>query len=127
MQRYAAFPSVSIRRDFVSAANIADILLAEGTPPEIDLLSIDVDGNDYWIWRSLPAFRPKVVVIEVNPFFEPPLRWVLPYDAAFRWNGDWRFGASLAALEALGRELGYGPAGMRWVGYQRIFRTGRPA
>jgi len=107
MKRYADYPTVAIRQYFVSAENIAKIFELEGVPTQFDLLSIDVDGNDYWIWKSLSLFRPKVVVIECNSLYAPPHKWVLPYDAAFRWNGDWHFGASLAALEALGRELGY--------------------
>jgi hypothetical protein len=106
-RRFEDNSAVAVRQAFVSTENIEQIFLAAGVPRELDLLSIDIDGNDYWLWRSLALYRPKIVVIETNPFFEPPQKWVLPYDAAFCWKGDWRFGASLAALEALGRELGY--------------------
>jgi hypothetical protein len=106
-RRYAAAPGVAVRQAFVSVANLEGLFVEAGVPVDFDVLSIDVDGNDYWLWRSLVAFRPKIVVIEFNAFFAPPERWVLPYDPAHRWNRDWRFGASLAALETLGAERGY--------------------
>jgi hypothetical protein len=66
-----------------------------------------VDGNDYWIWRALDRFRPRVVVIEYNGDLDPASVQVMPYTPGFRWDHSSGYGASLGALEALGGEKGY--------------------
>ena len=79
-----------------------DRLLA-GTPAPIDfdLLSIDIDGNDYHVWQSLQEYRPKLVVIEFNPTIPNEVDFVQPRDPAIRQ------GASLTAIARLAREKGY--------------------
>lgn len=65
MDRSAAERNPGIRREFISAENINELFAKYGVPEEFDLLSIDVDGNDYWIWKALrDVYRPRVVVIE---------------------------------------------------------------
>jgi hypothetical protein len=76
-------------------------------PVELDVLSIDVDGNDYWIWRALMAYSPRIVVIEYNAHWPADVRWVQPYDPERTWQGTDNFGASLGALRSLGTEKGY--------------------
>ena len=63
---------VSVRAGFVTPENINE-LLGEVTPEggDVDLLSIDVDSIDYWIWDAVEGFRPRVVVCEYNPSFGP--------------------------------------------------------
>jgi len=73
---------------------------------EPDLCSIDVDGADYWIWRALTRYRPRVVVIEVNAALPADERWAQPEDAP-PWDETDAFGASLGALRALGADKGY--------------------
>ena len=75
-------------------------------PQHFDLLSIDIDGNDYWIWDAITA-TPRVVVIEYNSSILPPQRKSITYNPTFRWDGTEYYGASLSALEALGRRKGY--------------------
>ena len=72
------FPGVTCLGRFVGSGgpNSLDGLLREvDAPDSFELLSIDVDGDDYHIWKSLESFRPKVVIIECNPTF--CLRWSL--------------------------------------------------
>ena len=71
------------------------------------MISIDVDGNDFWIWQAIKR-RPRVVVIEYNSHVSPRLSRTIPYDADFRWNhcSDY-YGASLRALADLGRRKAY--------------------
>lgn len=78
-----------------------------GVPDDLDLLSIDIDGNDYWVWRRIERFRPQVVVIEYNPYYEPPQRWVMRFDADHVWDGSTHYGASLESLYWLGKDKGY--------------------
>jgi len=74
---------------------------------EIGLLSIDIDGNDYWIWKNLNYYFPKVVCVEYNPNFEPTESRVIEYDPKFRHDNTNYYGASALALCNLGIEKGY--------------------
>lgn len=85
-----------------SADNGLDQLLGRySIPRNFDLLSVDVDGNDYHIWRAAKDFRPKLVLIEYNPTIANSVDFVQPADA------DFRQGSSAAALVRLAREKGY--------------------
>jgi hypothetical protein len=100
--------AVAARR--ASRENVNEIVETHGAGGQIDLLSIDIDGNDYWVWEALAACTPRVVIVEYNAWFGPERRLVVPYDPDFDRNrlGQRRYyGASLAALEALGRRKGY--------------------
>lgn len=96
-----------VRREFVTAENVESLFKKYGVPREFDLLSIDIDGNDYWAWKAITSYRPRAVVIEYNATIPPPESRTIAYDSAFRWDGTDYFGASLAALERLGRSKGY--------------------
>ena len=77
-------------------------------PYEFEILSIDVDGNDLWLWKSLSnIYCPKVVVIEYNAHLPPPISATIPYSENHCWDGTCFFGASLNALNALAQEKGY--------------------
>jgi hypothetical protein len=74
--------------------------LLKGTelPKEFELLSLDIDGNDYYVWQSLKEYTPMVVVIEFNPCIKLN-DYVQPFDG--------KGGASLSMLNKLGKEKGY--------------------
>lgn len=74
---------------------------------EPDLLSLDIDYNTSHIWRALDFLRPRVVCIEYNGHYPPGVAHEVPYKADGAWQGTTRFGASLKALELIGREKGY--------------------
>jgi hypothetical protein len=119
---YRPFPNVRVRSDFVYAENIVGIFREEGVPEDLDFLSIDIDGNDYWIWKTLgAAFRPKVVTIEYNCHDKPPIERVMQYDPNHRWKGDWNYGGSLAAMTSLGAKLGYSLIGTESSGVNAFF------
>ncbi len=77
------------------------ILAATPTPQDFDLLSIDIDGNDYHIWDSLKSYNPKVVVIEFNPTIPPEVEFIQPR------NLQVNQGCSLLSLYKLGKDKGY--------------------
>lgn len=105
---YADCAGVKSTQRFVTRDNVNAILAEFGVAPEFDLLSIDIDGNDYYIWETTAeAYRPRVVIVEMNASYPPPLHWVMPYDPEHGWDGSSYYGASLAAFEALGAKLGY--------------------
>lgn len=80
---------------------LEDFLQRAGAPERFDLLSVDIDGNDWHIWNSLQTFRPRVVVIECNPTIENDIYFVQAY------GREVHHGASLLALVELGKEKGY--------------------
>jgi hypothetical protein len=77
------------------------ILSAYGIPEKFDFLSIDVDGNDYHIWKAIQEYRPKVVCIEYNPTIPSEVYFVQPPDHGINQ------GCSLLALDELARSKGY--------------------
>ena len=109
---YAALPSVRCVHALVTRENIASVFAANDVPQDLDLLSIDVDGNDYYLWEALAEYRARVVIIEINPAFPPPQRWVMAYNPDHTWQHDDYYGASLASLTALGNRLGYALLGI---------------
>jgi hypothetical protein len=98
--------AVPIHKEMVTAENIDGLLRKYQVPQSFDLLCIDIDGNDFWVWKQI-AHRPRVVVIEYNAHYRPPLRGTIRYDPGFRWQGTNYYGATLQALAELGRMKGY--------------------
>lgn len=90
----------------VTAENINALFAEAGVPQTFDLLSIDIDGNDLWVWQAL-TFEPRVVVIEFNPRWGPSKSRTVPYDPDRFWDGTDYYGASVLALWRLGQRKGY--------------------
>jgi hypothetical protein len=118
---YRHLPSVRCVRSRVTSANVEALFSEASVPEEFDLLSIDIDGNDFWVWRAVEKYRPRVVVAEYNAFYPPPRRWVMQENDDYCWNGTSYFGASLASLVALGRAKGYTLVGTDTSGVNCFF------
>jgi len=101
---------VKIVNHFITKENINKIFEENDMTGEIDLLSIDIDGNDYWIWKAINVVKPRVVVIEYNSAFGNK-SITIKYDSNFRRSIKHKtslyFGASLSALTKLAKEKGY--------------------
>ncbi len=96
-----------VKREFVSAENVEALFDKYGVPESFDLLSIDIDGNDWWVWKAIGRYRPRVVVVEYNIFFELHDAKTIEYRADHVWDETCYHSASLAAFEKLGRDKGY--------------------
>jgi hypothetical protein len=105
----------------VTAENIDALLSEHAAGAEIDLISIDIDYNDYWIWKAITTVRPRVVVIEYNASLRPPLSLTVPYDPQGSWDGSNFYGASLEALVRLGAGKGYRIVGCSLAGVNAFF------
>jgi|SRR5215469_2300266 len=103
-QRYP--DEYGVKQERVDAININPILRKYGVPENVDLISIDVDGQDFWIWSNL-AYFPSVIVIEYNANLGMDESKVIPFNASYQWDGTKWFGASLRALNNLGKSKGY--------------------
>lgn len=75
----------------------------------IDVISLDLDGNDIHFVRNLlaTAFQPKLFIVEYSAKFPPPVKFEIPYDPNHRWTGDDYFGASLASFAEMFMQFGY--------------------
>jgi hypothetical protein len=117
--------TLTAQRAWITRENINDLLKAAGFAGEVGLLSIDIDGNDYWVWHALTAVRPRVVAIEYNSTFGPERSVTVPYKRGFdRYRehaSGFYHGASLAALAKLGAEKGYLLAGCDSRGANAFF------
>jgi hypothetical protein len=110
---------------FITKENINDLITAEGLRGEIGLLHIDIDGNDYWVWKEILAVNPAIAIIEYNSVFGAERAITVPYAADFyRTNAHYSnlyFGASLPALCDLAREKGYSFIGCNSNGNNAYF------
>ena len=111
--------------EFVTAENVNDIFKANGVTGEIGLLSIDVDGNDYWIWNAINCVSPAIVVCEYNFRFGFEKSVTVPYDREFvRFKAHYSmiyYGASLRALTVLAEQKGYALVGCNSAGNNAFF------
>lgn len=102
---------LTVRAAFIDAANINSLLSDAGFEGEIGILSIDIDGNDYWVWQAIDVVRPIIVVAEYNAVFGIQHAVTVPYDPKFqRGRAHWSnlyWGASLKALYLLAERKGY--------------------
>jgi hypothetical protein len=105
--KYGTVPEVTTVNATVTAENVESLLEAATVPPDLDLLSIDIDGNDFWVWKAISRFSPRLVVIEYNGGLPLDATLAQPYDPSGSWDATEYFGASLGAVEKLGEEKGY--------------------
>jgi hypothetical protein len=97
-----------VKQERITAENIQALFGKYNVPTEFDLLSVDIDGNDYWVWKAITDYHPRVVVIEYNSTIPPSESKTIPYDPNWMWDGSTNyFGASLLAVKTLGEQKGY--------------------
>lgn len=110
---------------FITRENINALIEEAGFTGEIGLLSVDVDGNDYWIWEAIEVVHPILFVCEYNAIFGDVYPLSVPYDPAFfRTKAHFSnlyFGASIRALRLLGEKKGYRFAGTTSHGDNAFF------
>jgi hypothetical protein len=107
----------------VKRANINQLITSAGFCGEIDLLSIDIDGNDYWVWDALECVQPRVVCIETNIEFGYR-NIVVPYDEDWVYPGVYPpdyLGASPVAMLKLAERRGYRLIGANIYGFNTIY------
>ncbi len=106
---------------WVTAENVNQIIADAGVSGPIDLLSLDIDGMDYWVWKGISAISPRVVVCETHNPIPPDQALTVPYDPQFVCKSENFRGASLAAMSKLGREKGYRLVGTHRFGFNAFF------
>jgi hypothetical protein len=106
----------------ITRENINDLITQGGLSGEIGLLSIDIDGNDYWVWEQISVISPQIIIIEThNEFGLHDI--VVPYDTEYVYPGkhpDYH-GASPIAMTKLAQHKGYRLVGANELGFNFIF------
>lgn len=117
--------NVKAAQAFITKDNINQILKENGITGEIGLLSIDIDGNDYWIWQIIDVIDPIIVIVEYNARFGRHLAVTVPYnenfDRAKAHPSMFYHGASLRALCILAERKGYTFIGCNKNGVNAFF------
>lgn len=115
----------AIVKAWLTRGNVNAVVRDAGCSGEIDLLSLDVDGVDYWLWEALDSVWPRVVVLEYNHLLGPDVSVSVPYRDDFvaeftHYGGDYA-GASLRAFVRLGERKGYRFVGTNSIGTNAFF------
>ena len=115
-----------VRQAWITAEDINTILEQAGCAGEVDLLSIDIDGNDFWVWKAISIIRPRLVVVETHNVVPSDQSITIPYRPDFNYlvlpeeQRDFR-GASLRAMAKLAATKGYRLIGAHSRGFNAFF------
>ena len=112
---------LTVLNAFITESNIDNLISSILQEKEIDLLSIDIDGNDAHIFNSISCIKPRVVIIEYNAKFLPPIAYCMAYNQNHIWRRNDYFGASLKFLETLFSGRGYSLVGCNITGSNAFF------
>ncbi len=112
---------LKVVQSFITKDNINDLIYAQIKDKEIDLLSVDIDGNDYHVLNAITCIRPRVIAIEYNAKFRPPILYCMDYDESYTWEKDDCGGASLKFLEVNLDKKGYCLVGCNISGVNAFF------
>ncbi|HEX3935787.1 MAG TPA: hypothetical protein VHW43_13990 [Puia sp.] len=116
---------ITALHSFITRENINQLIAGYTGCRDIGLLSVDIDGNDYWVWEAIDVIQPRIVTCEYNSAFGPDRKVSVPYAPDFvRRNAhysDLYFGASLAAFCHLAEKKGYDFIGTAGAGVNAFF------
>ncbi len=110
---------------FITAENINTLIRDNGFDGEVGILSIDIDGNDYWVWKAISCVQADIVICGYNSRFGSERAVTIPYDPNFyrteAHSSNLYFGASIRALTLLGQQKGYALAYGNEIGSNLFF------
>jgi hypothetical protein len=110
---------------FIDRDNIDPLISESGFTGPIGLLSVDIDGNDYWVWEAIDSVRPTCVIVEYNAVFGARRAVTIPYEPGFSRHrahcSNMYWGCSLKALVLLAERKGYAFVGCNSAGNNAYF------
>lgn len=116
---------LTAKQVFVTKENINKEIIDSGFSGELGILHVDIDGNDYWIWKEIDSVNPVIIIVEYNSVFGKDRAITVPYDPSFVRNekhySDLFFGASIKAFVTLGQSKGYSFIGCNTAGNNAYF------
>lgn len=110
---------------FITKENINELIERSGFDKEVGILSIDIDGNDYWVWDAIDCINPRIVICEYNPIYGSQIKVSVPYDKNFcRTNKHYSnlyWGGSLGAYADLAKKKNYKLVCVNKMGHNAFF------
>lgn len=110
---------------FIDKENINSLIQRNGISGDIGLLSVDIDGNDYWVWEAINSVSPRIVICEYNSLWGPTASVTVPYSATFMrskaHHSNLYYGASITAITKLADSKGYSLVGSTKAGNDIFF------
>jgi hypothetical protein len=110
---------------FITKDNINELITKNGISGDIGILSVDIDGNDYWVWQAIESISPRIIICEYNSHFGSEAEVTIPYDPNFvRDSAHFSkiyYGASVSALNSLAQLKGYSLVASNSVGNNIFF------
>ena len=114
----------NVINEWITAENVNDIIRRHGFEGDIDFLSVDMDGIDYWLWKAIDVVAPRVVMVEIQAVWRCTASVTVPYRPDFKVKslqyGHYA-GASLPAFVKLAKEKGYRLIGANRFGQNAVF------
>ena len=112
---------LTVSNSFITVENIDQLISQSISNTEIDFLSVDIDGNDFHVFNAIECVRPRVIAMEYNAKFAPPIKYCMKYRPDHTWQRDDCFGASLKFLESELTKKGYALVGCSLSGANAFF------
>jgi hypothetical protein len=112
---------LNVVESFITKDNINELISMQISDNEIDRLSVDIDGNDYFIWDAINCISPRVLIMEYNAKFAPPIRYCMNYDPSHMWDYTDHGGVSLKFIEEKAARKGYVLVGCSLSGANAFF------
>lgn len=110
---------------FITRDNINALLKESGFGPDLAILSVDLDGMDYWVTEAIEGFTPRILIHEYNSIFGSERKISVPYEPAFQrtkaHSSNLYWGASLGALTHLAAKRGYSLVGTNSAGCNAFY------
>lgn len=105
---HARFPGSALFRGRITPDNVLEVLRAAETPGNFGVLSLDIDGYDFFVLdRLLTSYRPAIICTEVNEKIPPPLRFTVRYTPGYSWESNHFYGQSICQLNVLCERYDY--------------------
>ncbi|MBH71483.1 MAG: hypothetical protein CMI97_03275 [Pelagibacteraceae bacterium] len=123
-EKYSSFiknKKLKLFNKIITAENVNEELKFSKLNKNLDLLSIDIDGNELYVLNELRIINPRVIIVEYNAKFPPPVEKTIKYDPKFIWDYDDYFGSSLQLLENTLKKIGYVLVGCNALGVNAFF------
>ncbi len=113
---------VQIQNEFITKENIVSLIQKSEAPKEPDFLTVDIDGNDFYVWEEiLKNYRPRLCCLEYNASFKPSVDFIMTYNADHTFTPVRNYGSSLKSLTGLAKKYGYQLVGCDKKGINAFF------
>ncbi len=120
-ETYQGTPGARCLQHWVYPGNVEFLFEENGVPQDLDFLVIDIDSFDYYVWKVIHEYRPKLVMIEVNEIFAPPVKAIVEYNPFMYGDNTFYHGASLQSMYELGKRKGYELVYVQKQGFNAFF------